>query len=117
MAGSYESDQLGDHEPFQSNTSDWHSGMDIDGSEVSESSSLVKNIGKVVRNLRCIGFTSMTEDAYSGNEVYTKDTIKSIIQYAAARGVRIIPEIDMPGHASSGWKQVDESILACINSW
>jgi anaphase-promoting complex subunit 2 len=66
MSGSYESDQLVDHEPFQrSNTSDWHSGMDIDGSEVSESSSLVKNIGKVVRGLRCIGFTSMTEDAYS----------------------------------------------------
>jgi anaphase-promoting complex subunit 2 len=65
MAGSYESDQLVDIEPFQSNTSDWHSGMDIDGSEVSESSSLVKNIGKVVRDLRCIGFTSMTEDAYS----------------------------------------------------
>lgn len=66
MAGSYESDQLGNHELFESsNASDWHSGMDIDGQDVSESSCLVKNIGKVVRDLRCLGFTSMTEDAYS----------------------------------------------------
>jgi len=66
MAGSYESDQLGNHEPFESNNaSDWHCGMDIDGQEVSESSFLVKNIGKVVRDLRCLGFTSVTEDAYS----------------------------------------------------
>jgi hypothetical protein len=65
MAGSYESDQLGNQLYESSNTSDWHSGMDIDGQEVSESSCLVKNIGKVVRDLRCLGFTSMTEDAYS----------------------------------------------------
>ncbi|KAF9731432.1 hypothetical protein PMIN06_003116 [Paraphaeosphaeria minitans] len=62
-------------------------------------------------------YPDMIEDAYSANEVYTKDCLKSIIEYAAARGVRIIPEIDMPGHASSGWKQVDEGMLACINSW
>jgi hypothetical protein len=66
MAGSYESDQHGNHEPFESsNASDWHCGMDIDGQEVSESSCLVKNIGKIVRDLRCLGFTSVTEDAYS----------------------------------------------------
>jgi len=66
MAESYESDQLGNHEPSESsNASDWHCGMDIDGQEVSESSFLVKNIGKVVGDLRCLGFTSVTEDAYS----------------------------------------------------
>lgn len=62
-------------------------------------------------------YPDMTEDAYSENEVYTQDVLKELISYAAARGVRIIPEIDMPGHASSGWKQVDESILTCQNSW
>lgn len=62
-------------------------------------------------------YPEMTEDAYSANEVYTKDSLKSIIDYAAARGVRIIPEIDMPGHASSGWKQVNEDMMACIDSW
>lgn len=31
----------------------------------SENNKLVKNIGKVVRDLRSLGFTSMTEDAYA----------------------------------------------------
>jgi hexosaminidase len=62
-------------------------------------------------------YPDMTEDAYSPNEVYTQDSLKEIVSYAAARGVRIIPEIDMPGHASSGWKQIDPSILTCVDSW
>jgi hexosaminidase len=62
-------------------------------------------------------YPQMTEDAYSPNEIYTHTIMKDIIEYAAARGIRILPEIDMPGHASSGWKQIDKSILACIDSW
>lgn len=37
----------------------YHQGM------LSENNKLVKNIGKVVRDLRSLGFTSMTEDAYA----------------------------------------------------
>jgi hexosaminidase len=62
-------------------------------------------------------YPQMVEDSYSENEVYTKETMQAIIEYAAARGVRVLPEIDMPGHANMGWRQVDESILACANSW
>jgi hexosaminidase len=62
-------------------------------------------------------YPQMTDDAYSANEVYTQATIREIIGYAAARGVRIIPEIDMPGHASSGWGQIDDSLLTCQHSW
>lgn len=62
-------------------------------------------------------YPEMTEDAYSPNEVYTPHTIKQIVDYAAARGIRVIPEIDMPGHASSGWRQIDPDILACEDSW
>lgn len=43
--------------------------MDIDEcysqDKFSENSKLVRNIGKVVRDLRNLGFTSMTEDAYA----------------------------------------------------
>ncbi|GAB4829126.1 anaphase-promoting complex subunit 2 [Ancistrocladus abbreviatus] len=43
--------------------------MDIDEScyqrKLSENSELVNNIGKVVQDLRSLGFTSMTEDAYA----------------------------------------------------
>ncbi|KAF2793353.1 glycoside hydrolase family 20 protein [Melanomma pulvis-pyrius CBS 109.77] len=62
-------------------------------------------------------YPQMTEDAYSPNEVYTHATISAIVKYAAARGIRILPEVDMPGHANSGWKQVDRGMMACIDSW
>lgn len=43
--------------------------MDVDDcynhSRFSENSRLVKNIGKVVLDLRSLGFTSMAEDAYA----------------------------------------------------
>jgi len=62
-------------------------------------------------------YPTMTQDAYSNNEIFTQDTLKEIVAYAAARGIRVIPEIDMPGHASSGWTQVDENIITCEDSW
>lgn len=62
-------------------------------------------------------YPQMTEDAYSENEVYSKACMKEIIQYAAERGVRVLPEIDMPGHANSGWKQINRDMMACIDSW
>ena len=66
--GSGENDQLASHDfSGRSNVSAWDFKMDIDSQEtvISESGNLVKNIGKVVRDLRCLGFTSMTEDSYS----------------------------------------------------
>ena len=38
----------------------------------------------------------------SGGQYYTQAEMKELIQYAAKRGIRIVPEFDMPGHAS-GW--------------
>ncbi|CAL5068553.1 unnamed protein product [Urochloa decumbens] len=96
MAGSYESDQLGNQEFFKSSdTSDCHSGMDIDGQEVSESSCLVKNIGKVVRYLRCLGFASMTEDAYSSSIIWL---LKSKVYELAGDDYRV-------------------PVLGCVKKW
>ncbi|KAJ5664637.1 hypothetical protein N7462_011450 [Penicillium macrosclerotiorum] len=62
-------------------------------------------------------YPQMTKDAYSAREVYTAADIRRVISYARSRGVRVIPEVDMPGHSSSGWRQIDPKIVACENSW
>lgn len=62
-------------------------------------------------------YPEMTKDAYSAREQYSRSDMLRVIAYARSRGVRVIPEVDMPGHSSSGWKQVDPEIVACANSW
>jgi len=62
-------------------------------------------------------FPEATKDAYSARETYSPADVQAIIGYARARGVRVIPEVDMPGHSSSGWKQIDKDIVTCENSW
>lgn len=47
------------------------------------------------------------EDApYGEGLFYTQEDVKDVVAYAAARNITVIPEIDVPGHASA--------ILACM---
>lgn len=45
-------------------------------------------------------FPRLHELGSNGN-YYTQDEIRQIIAYATARGIRVVPEFDMPGHSSS----------------
>jgi hexosaminidase len=47
------------------------------------------------------GWTSKKYDPYAHGGFYSQDDIKKIIAYAAKRHITIMPEIEMPGHASA----------------
>jgi hexosaminidase len=67
--------------------------------------------------IQLVSYPEFTKDAYSARETYTLGDVADIIAYAKSRGVRVVPEIDMPGHSASGWKQVDKDIVTCEDSW
>ncbi|KAI2853144.1 CAZyme family GH20 [Aspergillus niger] len=62
-------------------------------------------------------YPEMIHDAYSPREVFSHADMRNVVAYARARGVRVIPEIDMPSHSASGWKQVDPQMVTCVDSW
>ena len=45
-------------------------------------------------------FPKLTELASNG-QFYTQDQMRAVVAYARARGIRVVPEFDMPGHTSS----------------
>ncbi|HEY1984569.1 MAG TPA: family 20 glycosylhydrolase [Terracidiphilus sp.] len=45
-------------------------------------------------------YPRFTEVASSG-QFYTQDQMREVVAYARARGIRVVPEFDMPGHTSS----------------
>ena len=51
--------------------------------------------------LTTIGAQGNHTDPQAAPTFYTQDEVREIVAYARARGIAIIPEIDMPGHASA----------------
>ena len=51
--------------------------------------------------------------AYSPQMVYTPADIRDLVQFAEDRGVRMIPELDIPAHVGAGWESQDPSLTVC----
>ncbi|KAK2422057.1 beta-hexosaminidase [Trifolium repens] len=52
--------------------------------------------------------------AYDVNMVYTVDDVRKIVEFGLDRGVRVLPEIDSPGHTGS-WALAYPDIVTCAN--
>ena len=50
--------------------------------------------------------------AFSPQQTYSRETIAEIVQYAWYRGIKVIPEIDQPGHAFS-WSGAFPELVLC----
>ncbi|KAI7870723.1 glycoside hydrolase superfamily [Spinellus fusiger] len=48
--------------------------------------------------------------------IYTKADVQRIVRYAHSRGIRVIPEIDMPGHAGS-WAESYKHLTTCSDKF
>ncbi|HEY0668422.1 MAG TPA: beta-N-acetylhexosaminidase [Sphingobacteriaceae bacterium] len=58
--------------------------------------------------LALIGGIGNARNPTASAKYYTQDEIREVIAYAAARFITIVPEIDMPGHASAATRAYPE---------
>lgn len=88
---------------FKFNTFHWHLTDDQGWRIEIKKYPRLTNVG-AYRKETLIGHYTDSPVKYDGKEYggfYTQDQIKEIVQYAADRYITIIPEIEMPGHASA----------------
>jgi len=61
-------------------------------------------------------FPELSEQgAFSSMEVYSKSTMRALVEEAERYGVRVVPEFDMPGHSNS-WRRSHPELFACTSA-
>ncbi|XP_050026917.2 beta-hexosaminidase subunit beta-like [Dermacentor andersoni] len=62
-------------------------------------------------------FPNVTEmGAYSKRHVYTTDDVRGIVEYARLRGIRVVPEIDTPGHTQALGRAFPDVLTPCYGN-
>ena len=51
--------------------------------------------------------------AYTPASSYSREQVAEVVQYAFARGIRVVPEFDVPAHSASWGKGYPELVAAC----
>lgn len=64
------------------------------------------------RNSRTLGYAEVKPDGMNYGGYYTQDDAREIVEYARARFIEIVPEIDLPGHSQAAVASYPE-FLAC----
>jgi len=67
--------------------------------------------------LTTVGSIGCHTDPEAPSAYYTQDQIRSIVAYAAERHIDVVPEIDMPGHASSATRAYPELAVGDAGSF
>nr|GMD39203.1 beta-hexosaminidase 2 [Ipomoea batatas] len=52
--------------------------------------------------------------AYAEEMTYSPEDVKKVVEFGMQYGVRVVPEIDMPGHTGS-WAEAYPEIITCAN--
>lgn len=58
-------------------------------------------------------YPNLTNGAYSPKHVYTRRDVQDVIAYAREIGIRVIPEIDSPGHTHALGKAFPDILTPC----
>ncbi|OQR74869.1 beta-hexosaminidase subunit beta-like [Tropilaelaps mercedesae] len=60
-------------------------------------------------------FPNLTYAAYHPKLIYTRQDVQDIIEYARERGIRVIPEIDTPGHTQALGRVFPDILTPCYD--
>ncbi|CAN8018678.1 unnamed protein product [Ixodes persulcatus] len=66
--------------------------------------------------LAMVTYPNLTQSAYTPRHIYSLEEVQDVIEYARLRGIRVIPEIDSPGHTGALGKAFPNILTHCYKN-